>query len=242
MPWKCMLCGCEPSLRNTIRTRSPSVDAQGRAGHAAVVGPGREEHARRDLDLLVLGDDLELAHASGRPDPRDACPYPSRSGSCADRSRCAHRRPRRRSSCRRARHARPPFPSCMLDTGCAAPNVAGRAPADARERGKGTQQATPEAATEEETTSRFGPPHTCSPGHSARSKFSLGYFLRLWHDVVNEADQIRWRRRSAASRALGSAGHEDRSRGPAIPLGGPEKVSARPAPPAGPRRQKTMSN
>ena len=28
---------------------------QRRAGHAAVVGPGREHDARRDLDLLVLG-------------------------------------------------------------------------------------------------------------------------------------------------------------------------------------------
>ena len=32
MPWKCMLCGCEPPFRNRIRTRSPSV--------ARMVGPG----------------------------------------------------------------------------------------------------------------------------------------------------------------------------------------------------------
>ena len=38
------------------------VGAQGRTRHAAVVGPGREKDARRDLDLLVVGDDLPLAH------------------------------------------------------------------------------------------------------------------------------------------------------------------------------------
>ena len=32
-------------------------------GHAAVVGPGVVLHARRDLDLLLLGDQLPLAHA-----------------------------------------------------------------------------------------------------------------------------------------------------------------------------------
>jgi hypothetical protein len=32
MPWKCMVCGIDPALRNTIRTRSPSV--------ARMVGPG----------------------------------------------------------------------------------------------------------------------------------------------------------------------------------------------------------
>ena len=32
---------------------------QAGAGDATVVGPGREEDARRDLDLLVLADDLE---------------------------------------------------------------------------------------------------------------------------------------------------------------------------------------
>ena len=37
------------------------VGAQGRAGHLAVVGPGREEDAGRDLDLLVEGGDLPLA-------------------------------------------------------------------------------------------------------------------------------------------------------------------------------------
>ena len=43
------------------------------AGHAAIVGPGREEDARRDLDLLVLADDLEgpqrAAVRQGRDDP-----------------------------------------------------------------------------------------------------------------------------------------------------------------------------
>ena len=34
-------------------------DAQAQARHPAVVGPGREEGARRDLDLLVLAGDLE---------------------------------------------------------------------------------------------------------------------------------------------------------------------------------------
>ena len=34
-------------------------DAQAWARHPAIVGPGREEDARRDLDLLVLADDLE---------------------------------------------------------------------------------------------------------------------------------------------------------------------------------------
>ena len=35
------------------------LGAERRPGHAAVVGPGREHDARRDLDLLVLGRDLE---------------------------------------------------------------------------------------------------------------------------------------------------------------------------------------
>ena len=39
------------------------VGPQRRTRHAAVVGPGREEDARRDLDLLVVGHDLPLAHS-----------------------------------------------------------------------------------------------------------------------------------------------------------------------------------
>ena len=35
--------------------------ADRRAGHLAVVGPGRKEHAGRDLDLAIDGDDLVLA-------------------------------------------------------------------------------------------------------------------------------------------------------------------------------------
>ena len=35
--------------------------AQGWTGHPAVIGPGREEDTRRDLDLLVLGGNPELA-------------------------------------------------------------------------------------------------------------------------------------------------------------------------------------
>src|SRR5215217_6832281 len=34
-------------------------DAQGRTGHSSVVGPGREEEPRRDLDFLVLAHDLK---------------------------------------------------------------------------------------------------------------------------------------------------------------------------------------
>lgn len=39
-------------------------DPDRRARHAAVVGPGREHDPRGDLDLLVLGGDLELAHGA----------------------------------------------------------------------------------------------------------------------------------------------------------------------------------
>ena len=39
----------------------PLVGAQRRSRHLPVVGPGREEDAGRDLDLLVVGGDLPLA-------------------------------------------------------------------------------------------------------------------------------------------------------------------------------------
>jgi hypothetical protein len=39
-------------------------DPDRRARHPAVVGPGREEEARGDLDFLVLGDDPKLAHGA----------------------------------------------------------------------------------------------------------------------------------------------------------------------------------
>ena len=50
--------------------------AQRRAGHAAVVGPGREHDARRDLDLLVLGDDLEGPQRAAVGQRRDRAGLP----------------------------------------------------------------------------------------------------------------------------------------------------------------------
>ena len=45
--------------------------AQRRAGDAAVVGPGREVHARRDLDLAIDRGDRELAQAATVRESRD---------------------------------------------------------------------------------------------------------------------------------------------------------------------------
>ena len=55
------MCGCVPAFVKRIRSRSPSVARIVGPGHLAVVGPGREEDAGRDLDLLVVGDDRVLA-------------------------------------------------------------------------------------------------------------------------------------------------------------------------------------
>jgi hypothetical protein len=41
----------------------PLACAQRRPRHAPVVGPGRVLHPRRDLDLLLVGHELPLAHA-----------------------------------------------------------------------------------------------------------------------------------------------------------------------------------
>ena len=51
-------------------------DAQARARHPAVVGPGREEEPGRDLDLLVLADDLERAQRAAIRQRRDRAGVP----------------------------------------------------------------------------------------------------------------------------------------------------------------------
>ena len=70
--------------------------AQRRAGHAPVVGPGREEHARRDLDLAIERGDPELPQAATVRQQSRPRPCRNRSECRRDRSRCAHG-PRRRS-------------------------------------------------------------------------------------------------------------------------------------------------
>ena len=50
------------SLWTTIRTRSPSVDLDRRAGHAAVVPPDVEPLVGQELALHVLGVEVELLH------------------------------------------------------------------------------------------------------------------------------------------------------------------------------------
>ena len=73
MPWKCM----EWRMRAVVLEDDAKAVAFGRAQggtrYPAVVGPGRKEDARRDLDLLVLADDLEgpqrAAVRQGRDDP-----------------------------------------------------------------------------------------------------------------------------------------------------------------------------
>ena len=83
--------------------------AQRRAGDAPVVGPGRELHARGDLDLLVDREQLPLAHARGRSPAGASCPSRSRAGSRAGRSRWRRgRRSGRRGSRRGRRRVRRP--------------------------------------------------------------------------------------------------------------------------------------
>ena len=76
--------------------------AEGRAGDAAVVGPGGIGDAGRDLDVLVLGDRSSTRAGCGR---RAAC------WSCRSRSR--ERARSGRSRWRRGRRWRLPKPSCM---------------------------------------------------------------------------------------------------------------------------------
>ena len=81
-----------------MRSRSPSVQRIVGPGHLAVVGPRRIEHARRHLDLAILGDELVLPQrlarwAAGRP-------CRSRSGSGRRWDRTSRERAGPRSSCR----------------------------------------------------------------------------------------------------------------------------------------------
>ena len=97
MPWKWIVCGCSEPLPNRIRSRSPSRARSVGRRDAAVVGPGRELDARRDLDLLVDRDQLPLAQRRGR----------WRAAGCGrGRSRAAARSGR--SRLRRGRRARRP--------------------------------------------------------------------------------------------------------------------------------------
>ena len=56
-----MVCGCAALVEEADADAVALGGAQGRAGHLAVVGPGGEEEAGRDLDLAVDGEDLVLA-------------------------------------------------------------------------------------------------------------------------------------------------------------------------------------
>ena len=91
IPWKWIVCGCEPPLTNFTRRRSSSV--------ARMTGPGRcrctsrpGRSPLRDLDLLVDPDELVLRTRPGhtaRPSVERAA---RRSRGC-DRSRAPSRRP-----------------------------------------------------------------------------------------------------------------------------------------------------
>ena len=61
MPWKCMRVRHVAGVEEADAQPVALGRAQGRTGHAAIVGPGRKEHAGRDLDLLIDRGDLELA-------------------------------------------------------------------------------------------------------------------------------------------------------------------------------------
>jgi hypothetical protein len=50
--------------------------AQRRAGNASVIGPGREEHAWENFDLLVLTHDLEVAQCTAVGQARDTSHFP----------------------------------------------------------------------------------------------------------------------------------------------------------------------
>ena len=64
MPWKWIVCGCEPRVHEAHAQDVALGRAQDRAGDGAVVRPGREEDARRDLDLPVDRGQRVLAHAA----------------------------------------------------------------------------------------------------------------------------------------------------------------------------------
>ena len=65
-------------VRGAVDERDPQplalARAQRRAGDAAVVGPGREADAGRDLDLLVLGDQRPLAQHAAARERGASCP------------------------------------------------------------------------------------------------------------------------------------------------------------------------
>ena len=83
--------------------------AQRGPGDAAVVGPGGERDAGRDLDLLLGGDQLPLAQRRGRWPGASSCPRRSRARSRSGRSRCGRGRPGRRGESSRARRCRARF-------------------------------------------------------------------------------------------------------------------------------------
>ena len=87
--------------------------AQRRAGDAPVVGPGRELHARRDLDLLVDRDQLPLAQHPAARQPRSSCPSRSRAGAaCGSKPLRCGRPCGRRGSSRGRRRRVAPWPAC----------------------------------------------------------------------------------------------------------------------------------
>ena len=100
MPWKWIVCGWS----RAVDERDPQPLALAARsvgpGDAAVVGPGGEAHAGRDLDLLVAGDELPLAQDAPARRGAASCPSRSRAGSRAGRSRWRRGRPRRRGSWR----------------------------------------------------------------------------------------------------------------------------------------------
>ena len=64
-----------------------------RTGDTAVVGPGREHHARCDLDFLFLDRDFEAALLAPIRQLADGRPYTNPSALPSDRNRCGRCRP-----------------------------------------------------------------------------------------------------------------------------------------------------
>ncbi len=68
IPWKWIVCGCVAAVREPDAQESALGHPDDRARHGAVVRPGGERDALRDLDLRVDGDELVLGHARS-PEP-----------------------------------------------------------------------------------------------------------------------------------------------------------------------------
>ena len=70
IPWKWIVCGCAERVQEPDPQQVALVGAQRRAGHATVVRPAGVGDAGRDLELLVVRDQLPLAEDAAARQPR----------------------------------------------------------------------------------------------------------------------------------------------------------------------------